>query len=162
MDIGNLLPWVSGLNDDDGGRPLDWRDTRRNRVVFFTHPAGCADCSDYARDLMELRDRLSSWDGDVWLVGETADDLATPSADNVVRVTGDADRRLRQRCGLPPDEARLVIADRWGQIWQTAVADDHHVLVDPADVLETTKWIATQCPECETLDQPIGDWSSVR
>ena len=56
----------------------------------------------------------------------------------------------------------MVIADRYGQIWQTATADDQHVLVDAADVLATTRWIAIQCPECETLDQPAGDWNSVR
>jgi len=111
--------------------------------------------------MLELGDSLDRWDGDLWLAGETAN-AVTPEVEDVVRVTGDADRWLRQRCGLSPDDTRLVVADRWGQIWQTAVADDHHILVDPAEMLETTRFIAVQRPECETLDQPTGDWSSVR
>jgi hypothetical protein len=155
MDVSDQLRWLHNATDDSG-RPLNWRDTRRNRVVLFTHPGGCAECSSYARDLLELGDSLDRWDGDLWLVGDIADGIARTVTD-VVRVTGDADRGLRQRCDLSPDDARVVVADRWGQIWQTAVADDHHTLVDPADVLETTKLIAIQCPECETLDQPTGD-----
>ncbi len=160
MEVGDQLPWLHDVTDDHG-RPLDWRDTRRNRIVFFTHPGACAGCSSHARDLVALRAHLSRWDGDLWLVGDTADDVM-PEADDVIRVTGDTDHLLRQRCGLSADDARVAVADRWGQIWQTAVADDRHTLVAPADVLETIKFIAIQCPECETLDQPAGDWSSVR
>lgn len=160
MKVGDQLPWLRDATDDNG-RPLNWRDMRRNRVVFFTHPDRCAACTSYAHALVERGDRLATWDSDLWLVGATASDVV-PDGAGVLRVTGDADQRLRHRCGLRPDDARLVVADRWGQIWQTAAADDDHVLVDPGDVLETTTWIATQCPECETLDQPTGDWSSVR
>jgi len=35
-------------------------------------------------------------------------------------------------------------------------------LVFLSQVLETTRFIAVQRPECETLDQPTGDWRSVR
>lgn len=159
MDVGDQLRWLHNATDDSG-RPLNWRDTRRNRVVFFTHPGVCAACSSYTRALLDVRDDLDRWDGDIWLVGDIAEGGAPPVTD-VVRVTGDGDHQLRQRCGLSPDDARVVVADRWGQIWQTAVADDRHSLVDPAEVLETTKFIAIQCPECETLDQPTGDWSTV-
>ena len=159
MDVGDQLRWLQDATDD-GGRRLNWRDARRNRIVFFAHPGACAACASYARELLDVGDSLARWDGDIWLIGAIADGTA-PSATDVVRVTGDADRRLRERFGLAPEDARVIVADRWGQIWQTAVADDRHVLVDPGDVLETTKFIAIQCPECETLDQPTGDWSSV-
>ncbi|HSJ43814.1 MAG TPA: hypothetical protein VK923_03925 [Euzebyales bacterium] len=160
MDVGDQLPWLQNVIDDSG-RPLNWRDTRRNRVVFFTHPGECAACTSYACDLMELRARLATWDGDVWLVGRAAD-TSSPAAEDVVRITGQADHRLRTRCDLSSTDAWVAVADRWGQIWQTAMADEHHTLVDPADVIETTRFIAIQCPECETLDQPAADWSAVR
>lgn len=157
MIVGDQLPSLSHVTDDNG-RALNWRDARRNRIVFFAHPGECAECSGNARALLELRARLAKWDGDLWLVG----DAVIPEAVDVIRVTGDADHRLRQGCGLSPEDATLVVADRWGQVWQVAPTDDRHVLVETADVLETTKFIAIQCPECETLDQPAGDWSSVR
>jgi hypothetical protein len=160
MEVGVQLPWLRDVTDDSG-RPLNWRDTRRNRIVFFTHAGECAACSSYAQGLVELRDHLTGLDGELWLAGPTADDLAGAAPD-VVRATGDADRRLRRRCDLSPTDARVVVADRWGQIWQTAVADHRHTLIDAADVLETIRFIAVQCPECETPDQPPGDWSTVR
>jgi hypothetical protein len=156
MDVGAQLPWLHD-ETDQRGRPLDWRDTRRNRIIFFTHPGDCAACSTYARRLVDLRDRLDLWDGDVWLIGDIAGSTTQPVGD-VVGVTGNADRRLRQRCNLPPTDARVVVADRWGQIWETTIADDRHNLMDPEDVLETTKFIAIQCPECHTLDQPPSGW----
>lgn len=88
-------------------------------------------------------------------------DAGASAPDDVARVTGDDDRRLRQRCELSTDDARIVVADRWGQVWQTAAAGDDHSLLDVADVVETTKFMAPQCPECETLDQPVGDWSRI-
>lgn len=160
MDVGEQLPWLHDLTDDDG-RPLNWRDTRRNRVVFFGHPRGCATCSSYARDLLDLRDALDQCDGDLWLIGDIADSPAR-SVTGVAGITGDAAHRLRKRCGLSPADAWVAVADRWGQIWQAAAPDDRHTLVDPAEVLKTTEFIAVQCPECETLDQPTGDWSTVR
>jgi hypothetical protein len=159
MHVGDQLRWLHNATDDSG-RPLNWRDTRRNRVVFLTHPGRCAACSSYAHALLDIRDGLQRWDGDIWLVGDIAES-SEPSVADVTRVTGDGDHRLRRGCGLSADDARVVVADRWGQIWQTAVADERHTLVDPADLLETTKFIAIQCPECETLDQPTGDWSNV-
>lgn len=160
MQVGDQLVWLHDVTDDRG-HPLNWRDTRRNRVVFFGHPGGCTKCSSYADDLLDLHDSFVRWDGDLWLIGDIVGSRARPVTD-VVGVTGDAAHRLRQRCGLSSADAWVAVADRWGQIWQALLADDRHALVDPADVLETTKFIAVQCPECETLDQPAGDWSTVR
>ena len=108
MDVGDQLRWLQDATDD-GGRRLNWRDARRNRIVFFAHPGACAACASYARELLDVGDSLARWDGDIWLIGGIADGTA-PSATDVVRVTGDADRRLRERCGLAPEDARVIVA----------------------------------------------------
>ena len=159
MDVGHHLPWLRAVTDDSG-RPLNWRDARRSRVVFFTHPGACGDCARLAAGLLETRDALRRSDSDLWFVGDSVPPVTT-TADDVRRVTGDAERGLRTRAGVSEDGAWLIVADRWGQVWQAAAADDRHTLATPADALETAWFIAVQCPECETLDQPTDDWSSV-
>ena len=161
MEVGNILPSLNGL-EDHHGKPLDWRDMRRNRVVLFAHPGTCAGCASYGRQLIALQEHFALWDGDVWLVGESVAELAEHTLDYRARIIGDPARRAHQRCGLPEQRAVVVVADRWGQVWDIAISDDDHALRDPADLCATTQFIAVQCPECETLDQPAGDWSTVR
>lgn len=157
--VGSVLPWMSDATDDRG-RPLDWRDAQRNRIVLFTHPATCQQCVDYAHDLLESHDELARWDGQLWLSGDSVD-VGASLPDDIARITGADDRRLRQGCGLSMAAAHIVVADRWGQIWQTTATDHDHGLPDVADVVETTRFMALQCPECETLDQPVGDWTRI-
>lgn len=161
MEVGDILPSISGL-EDQRGRPLNWRDMRRNRVVLFAHPGTCASCDAYGRRLIALHERFASWDGDVWLLGASVAQLAEHASDERTRITGDPGGRAHRRCGLLERQAAVVVADRWGQVWDIARSDDGHTLPDPADLCETMQFIAVQCPECETLDQPAGDWSSVR
>lgn len=160
MDVGRQLPWLDDVADDRG-RSLNWRDARRTRVVFFAHPDACPDCARHVRGLLDRRDSLSRADADVWVISGGAGDTHPVGADGVHTVTGAAADRLRRRCDLPTDEAWLIVADRWGQVWQAEAADDNHALVDPADAVETATFIGVQCPECETLDQPTVDWSHV-
>jgi hypothetical protein len=51
---------------------------------------------------------------------------------------------------------RLVIADRYGQVYAVFDAEDAAVLPD-AEALEAWfRFLATACPECGVLDDPIG------
>jgi ribosomal protein S27E len=161
MEIGNILPALDDL-EDQHGRPLNWRDMRRNRVVLFAHPGTCLRCASYGRQLIALRNRFAEWDGDVWLVGDSVAYLAEHAPDDHVRVVGDTARRAHRRCRLPERHAATIIADRWGQVWQIAISGGDHAFPDPADLCATAQFIAVQCPECETPDQPAGDWSTVR
>jgi ribosomal protein S27E len=161
MEVGAILPSLTGL-EDQRGKLLDWRDMRRNRIVLFAHPGTCAGCSGYARQLIALQEHFALWDGDVWLLGGSLAQLAEHIPADRARIAGDPARRAHQRCGLPEQRAVVVVADRWGQVWDIATSDDDHALPDPADLCATTQFIAVQCPECETLDQPPGEWSTVR
>ncbi len=59
---------------------------------------------------------------------------------------------------LPPDEAnahRVVIADRYGQVY--AVVDgDESGLPDVSALEEWFRFLATACPECGVIDDPLG------
>lgn len=160
MDVGRQLPWLEDVADDSG-QSLNWRDARRTRVAFFAHHGECPDCARYARALLDRRDALSRADGDLWVIGGAAANALPVGVRGVATVTGDVAHVLRQRCDLPADDPWVIVADRWGQVWQAEAADDRHALVDPDAVVETALFIGVQCPECETLDQPTVEWSNV-
>jgi hypothetical protein len=56
-------------------------------------------------------------------------------------------------------EHRLVIVDRYGQVYETTDAQDAAGLPDAPALSEWFKFLATACPECGVLDDPSDrDW----
>jgi hypothetical protein len=141
MEIDNALTSLDGLQDQHG-RPLAWRDMRRNRAVLFAHAGTCFMCASYGRQLIGLGERFAQWDGDIWLVGGSVARLAKPVPDSHVRIAGDPAHRAHRRCHLPEQHAAVMVADRWGQIWQITVSDDNHALPNPDDLFATMQLIA--------------------
>jgi len=133
------------------------------RVVFFPHPDACDACQSYGTQLTALQDRLAEWDTDVWLVQRSVEDLADRLATgNSVRVVEDHDGRIRQRCEIGERAVVVLVADRWGQVWETADGADQHALPAATALHDTARFVDLQCSECEALDQPVCDWSVIR
>lgn len=54
---------------------------------------------------------------------------------------------------------RALIADRYGQVYAAVDAQDASALPDAAALEAWFTFLATACPECGVLDDPIGrDW----
>ncbi len=51
---------------------------------------------------------------------------------------------------------RVVIVDRYGQVYDATDAADTTGLPDAAALEEWFRFLATACPECGVLDDPIG------
>lgn len=51
---------------------------------------------------------------------------------------------------------RLAIIDRYGQVYAVTDAPDAVDLPDAAALEEWFRFLATACPECGVLDDPIG------
>ena len=64
---------------------------------------------------------------------------------------------------LEPDDRpmhRVVIADRYGQVYETTDAEDPQTLPDARAFEEWFRFLATACPECGVLDDPRErDWT---
>lgn len=62
----------------------------------------------------------------------------------------------------PPDghpQHRLLIVDRYGQVYWTGEAEAADGLLPPDELREWFKFLATACPECGVLDDPTDrDW----
>ncbi len=60
---------------------------------------------------------------------------------------------------LPPDgsaQHRVAIVDRYGQVYEVTDADVADRLPDAAALEEWFRFLATACPECGVLDDPIA------
>lgn len=61
---------------------------------------------------------------------------------------------------LDPDGGsthRLAIVDRYGQVYAVHEADDAGALPDAHALSEWFRFLATACPECGVLDDPVLD-----
>ena len=59
---------------------------------------------------------------------------------------------------LPPDgerQHRVVVVDRYGQVY-AAFDGDEKDLPDAAALEEWFRFLATACPECGVIDDPVG------
>jgi hypothetical protein len=105
---------------------IDRAQARRLTATALLLP-GSAPIGDYRASLDVETDRFAAWDGRL--------------------VT------------LPPDgEAahRLLIVDRYRQVYEVVEAASVHELPTAAELEEWFKFLATMCPECGVLDDPIG------
>lgn len=103
---------------------------RRIDAVAFVAP-GRGELADYARELEAHAAEFADWDGRIaWLA---------PDRDPMHRV---------------------VIADRYGQVYDVTTASDSDGL-PTSDVLEEWfRFLATACPECGVIDDPLPrEWT---
>lgn len=103
---------------------------RRIDAVALIAP-GDGDLSAYARGLEAHADDFAAWDGRIaWL-----------------RADGDP-------------KHRAVIADRYGQVYDVTAASDAADLPSSRELEEWFKFLATACPECGVIDDPLPrDWT---
>jgi hypothetical protein len=95
-------------------------------------------------------------DATALLIPGVGDDLGTYRES--LRAAADAfagwDGRVVERDPDGGEAHRLLVVDRYGQVYDVrdaAVAD----LPSPADLEEWFRFLATACPECGVLDEPI-------
>ena len=101
------------------------RATRRLDATALLIP-GSGDLADYRAALESAREGLRAWDG--------------------VVVVAEPD-------GSPLH--RLLIVDRYRQVYAVHEAPEPDGLPGAADVAEWFRFLATACPECGVLDDPV-------
>lgn len=116
---------------------------RRNLVLFLAHPPGCTGCE---AKLLELDRSLET------LRAEEAEVLA------VVPGTPERVRELKRRLALslpllvdagakPGEDAVIIVADRFGEIFAVSRAEGRHALLSAEQLGEELAYVALQCPE---------------
>ena len=70
-------------------------------------------------------------------------------------MTTDADGAARARLGLPPDDAAVLLTDRWGEVFEVATFDRQHDFPLPRQLVESSKIVDISCGECNV---PAPEW----
>ena len=150
---GHLLPWRELATVT--GRRLDLRWSRTAWAVLVTHGGGCPSCPRLVDDLAAMAPDLQAWKARVVVLVPPAaakEPTGAGATDMVDLVVDGGD--LRAAAGLDPDRIGLLVADRFGVVWNADV-HTHHRLPDTAELVARVRFLAIQCPECETLDAPV-------
>ena len=151
LTTGQQLPDFT-LTRADGQGSIQVRPPGRKGIILvLLHGPACDVCRDYVQSLGHLAAEIEEWDGRIVLVSGAADDsdssalFEAPSAFHQAR---DDARRVVDRTGVTPPA--VLVADQWGELFAVEGAgEDHTFLIQPEEVVEWLRFLATSCPECE-------------
>ncbi|HEX2095640.1 MAG TPA: redoxin domain-containing protein [Longimicrobiaceae bacterium] len=150
LAAGGRLPDLA-LPAAPDGRSVPLRARGRSApVVVQTHGAGCAECRAWLEGLAGVEDAVREWDGRAVVVvpeGLDAADRLQAASRLPYPVLADPERRLAERLGT--EDAVVLVADQWGELFLVANAGTAHRLPDPSEVVEWLRFLAVRCPECE-------------
>ena len=157
LAVGDRLPPLT-LPSADGGPPVEWRDTSRGAAVLvLPHSADCRACRAYLETLAAGDEAVRLWGGRTLALLPAGVDEARAFARECrlpFPVIPDPDGDARRRCGVLASAAAVLVADRWGQLYDVAVAGAGHELPSADEVEAWLRFLATQCPECGVPDEP--------
>ena len=145
MRVGSLLPLIELPTAPDGSQTALRSGDRRATVLVRVHAADCSGCRRYLAALGTSGIDLGWWEGRVIVVvpGPLAEASMLRSAVAAwFTVLSDVDDRA-----LALDDAGVVIADRYGQVYHVGIAGAAHDFPAPEELEEWLKFLATQCPE---------------
>lgn len=145
IQVGDRLPDLR-LPRSDGATVRPLRGPHRDAVVVVAlHDVGCDACRDYLRALAGAGSRFRVWDGSVNAVAVSGDETLQAELGSAVQLLVDADRKLLGRVEATGGPVTLV-ADRYGQVFHIHDGEQHNGM-EPRELEEWLKYLATQCPE---------------
>lgn len=153
LTVGDRLPKIRlpRAGDDATVRPLRGP-ARDAAVVLVLHDPACDPCRALARSLADVVPDLEVWDAGVRVVVPSAHGGGAPvhtfrdGLEPDVDVLVDTGDRLADRVDVSQGPV-LLIADRWGQLFHIHEAGTGHAAMEPRELEEWLKYLATQCPE---------------
>lgn len=151
LSVGGFLPDAT-LADAGSGSTVPLRSQNRDSVVLVhSHGPECAACGRYLADLAGHVAELAAWDGHVVALIPDKDGAAAKFRERALPFpTLIEDERTK---GLM-DDAGVVVADRYGQVYAVAPAGPAHAFLAPQEVEQWVRFLAIQCPECGVHDDP--------
>ena len=143
---------------------LTARRGRRQGLLFFAHDPSCLPCFGYGRQLAAQRSAADDVESDVVIVAAGDPDGARAwrhGIDPAVTIVADVDgawkAQVAAHLGRSPDDAGILVVDRFGAPRADAWAADAGGLMDPTEALAWARFVELDCPECSgELPWPVG------
>lgn len=161
LAVGDQLPAMT-LEEVSSGRPVRWRWAPSGAsIVVFPHE-DCGQCHEFLQGLDDEVDEFDAWGARPLVAlsgggagrGQLAEELSYP-------VLADDDSAARRACGVSPDAVVVFVADRYGSVHEVFEVGDQHAFPPIENLVEWTKFLGTQCPECGVPDEPgLGEWGA--
>lgn len=160
--VGQVVPLFT--LPDTTGHPVDvWSfKGRRNLVLFFFHGSNCAGCRDvltaFASDYQSYKDL----DAEVLAITRDPVAIARALAEGLrlpFPVLCDTNGEVTQRYlpflpSIAQPLAGLIIADRYGAVYDESLAGSDAELPDQNEILQWLQFINIQCDECGVPEWP--------
>lgn len=145
---GDIVPPLT-LAPASGGAEVRLPGGHQASLLVFAHPEACRPCADYLGELADAVEDLRGW-------GTRLVAVAPPDPPDLpFPVVGDEGGAARRRLGIGDDEAAVVLADRWGEVFEVAAIDDAHDFPLPRHLIESAKIVDVSCGECNV---PSPEW----
>ncbi len=110
-------------------------------MLATIHSARCAGCRGYLDSLSPLAHEFEVWDARLLVIAPgPLRETATPPA-QFGKVLSDENGEIAD-----PASASVIVADRYGQIFDAVHAGTSHAL-PPREIAEWLKYLGTLCPE---------------
>jgi hypothetical protein len=139
--VAEFLPDIQ-LPSSPDGIPVPLRPAAGHTIVLFgMHSAACQGCRQYLDELSSSSAEFEAWDARLTIVvpGLRAVQQFAPGFGTVLV---DPDCRLSS-----PQNAAIIIADRYGQVFEACHAGAGHRFPAPRQIEEWLKFLGTLCPE---------------
>lgn len=111
----------------------------RTTVLVVPDPEACSVCQRYLDDLAALAEEFAVWEARLLIAVRQPATYVLPDFGIPVR---DADHLL-----AGPDLPAVLVADRYGQLWDAVSAGVTHRFPPLRDIAEWLKYLGTLCPE---------------
>lgn len=162
LRAGDRLPSLT-LPVAPAGEPRELRAHSRDAAVLLLLPGSEGDWQAYVDALAAAAPEIEQWYARIFVVLSGELDRARglrAQLPGELTVLADPAGEAYRQLGIRPAGAALLIADRYGQLYEVIEAEAPADLPSIAAVEEWTKYLATQCPECGVIDEPgHGEWS---
>jgi len=149
IGVGEILP--SLVFSGPGGEPVAPLPANQASLLVVVHPGSCPECATYLDEVAEVALDLRSWATRVVGVGtECAPDLHLPFP-----LLRDDAGVTRQRLRIGGQDATVILADRWGEVFEVATVGADHRFPPAGQLVESAKIVDLSCGECNV---PGPEW----
>jgi peroxiredoxin len=142
LAITQLLPAIE-LPSAKTGAPVQLRPSMgRTTVIVSVHSTACEGCRAYAGELASGAGEFEAWDARLVVVVPGPAAGAERFEPRFGTVLVDPAHRISS-----PADAGVIVADRWGQIYDACYAGGGHQFPARRQLEEWLKFLGTLCPE---------------